>query len=165
MLNFYSICVSCMNLNTKSKGFLGLFVFFQFLKIRTRLWLWWSTPAEGICMTTFVTRETSLSGRRDTSSDKLCQLCTTATRWVCVHQILSYRQSQSVYRICHFGEVSLFMHGCYLRPNGAALQSDSLLRSLFFFRALAPPELHNGHYSLSACCSEQGRCEKDAGWT
>lgn len=72
---------------------------------------------------------------------------------------------RSVYRICHFGELpALFMRGRYVGPNGAALQSDTLLRSLFFFRALAPPELHNGHYSLSACCSEQGRCEKDAGW-
>lgn len=34
--------------------------------------------------------------------------------------------------------------------------------SRFLCKVLAPPKLHNGLYSLSACCSEQGGYENDA---
>lgn len=60
--------------------FFSLNFYFQYSKIRTKLWLWWSTPAEGTCTTISVTRGTSLNGRPGTSSGKLCQLCTTAIR-------------------------------------------------------------------------------------
>lgn len=89
-------------------------------------------------MTTFVTRETSLSGRPDTSSDRLCQLCTTATRWVCVHQILSYGQSGGVFT----GYVIL---GKCQPSSRMAATSDPMARRFSQTRCSAPCSF-SGHW-------------------
>lgn len=52
----------------------------QCLRIRIRLWSWWSTPVRGSCTTTSVSVGVWQRGRHDTSLDRLSLLCTTATR-------------------------------------------------------------------------------------
>lgn len=56
-----------------------LCVALQCSRTRTRLWLWWSMLAEVTFTTTSLKSRGSQNARPDTSSDKSCQLYTTAT--------------------------------------------------------------------------------------
>lgn len=70
-------------------------IMLQYLRIRTRLWSWWSTPVRASCMTTSASVGDSRKERRATSSGRSCLQCTTAIRY-CIHLFffpLSYLRS------------------------------------------------------------------------